>query len=209
MCLEWQGIYHDPVNITCPEWLRFLIGEKDKLEHGWMRDWRWHQALVKEQKCLGLGCEKLLCYRGAKWSWKASEHILGHSESPAETFWESLKVFQQWSEIMIMMMTVKKSLLEAIWNQGRDVNVSGRRGGKWEEGAGVHTLENPGKLESTAVTHGSKDVREVGLWLWWQEWETERWLIHYVSGKRKENQSRVQGFELKWLLDGFDRNVML
>ena len=36
--LEWQCIYHDPVNITCPEWLRFLIGEKDKIELGWMRD---------------------------------------------------------------------------------------------------------------------------------------------------------------------------
>lgn len=33
--------------------------------------------------------------------------------------------------------------------------------------------------------------------------------MQYVGGKRKENQSRVQGFELKRLSDGFDRNVLI
>ena len=40
---------------------------------------------------------------------------------------------------------------------GYGCECDGRRGGKWEEGVGAHTLENTGKLESAAVTHGRED----------------------------------------------------
>lgn len=43
----------------CPDWLRFLIDEKEKIEHGWAWDYWRHQTM-------GPGCGDHLCYNDKK-----------------------------------------------------------------------------------------------------------------------------------------------